>query len=291
MPKSSPAFDRMVNVPLGGSSLPTEVLQTGDGFPILLLHGLGDSALTWQWVIGPLAGRHRVYALSFPGFGGSAKPAAPYSPEFFVSFTGAFMDVMGIDRVLLVGSSLGGLVALRLAQEMPGRVKALALVGSAGLGREVSFSLRLLTLPGFGGLVTLWNKTFIGAYQWAMLTTLLLYAAPMMAPHAWVSGLRQMARMPGYLDATVATMRSIGNILGQKKKHILLDRLYQIEIPTLVLWGKQDRVIPHHHGQAAISRLPVGKLDVYEGCGHLPHIEAREQFVRSMSSFMQWVGV
>jgi pimeloyl-ACP methyl ester carboxylesterase len=76
-PKNSPTLARIVNVPMGGSFFSTELLETGEGFPIVLLHGLGDSARTWQWVIEPLASRHRVYALSLPGFGFSANRQGP----------------------------------------------------------------------------------------------------------------------------------------------------------------------------------------------------------------------
>lgn len=104
----------------------------------MLLHALGESALDWRWVLPALARTHRVYALDLPGFGYSAKPSADYSPAFFASFVGAYLDALGLERTALVGNSLGGLVALRLALSEPARVSALGLVSSAGLGREVT---------------------------------------------------------------------------------------------------------------------------------------------------------
>lgn len=132
--------------------LSTRYLEAGEGPPLVLLHALGESALNWRWVLPDLSRTHRVYAPDFPGFGGSGKPAADYSPDFFARFVAAFLDALGVGRAALAGNSLGGLVALRLALSDPQRVGSLALIDSAGLGREVTYALRLPTLPGYGEL-------------------------------------------------------------------------------------------------------------------------------------------
>jgi pimeloyl-ACP methyl ester carboxylesterase len=284
--KNNPIKISNVDVQMNGTPLPVHYMESGQGDPILLLHGLGDSAYTWQWVIQPLARNYHVYAVSMPGFGASAKPEASYSPDFFVNFTDAFMDAMEIEQAVLIGNSLGGLVSMRMALDMPDRVSALILVSSAGLGREVSPALRLLTLPGFGHLVAAWNKTALGAYQWALFTTMHLFAHPVDAPKVWTSGLKQMARMPGYLEATVTTMRNIGTIMGQREQQILLNQLDALELPTLVLWGDQDKVLPVHHGRDAVSKLPRGQMTVFSRCGHLPHIEAAASFVEAVEDFL-----
>ena len=272
-------------VPMNGASLAAHYVVAGEGPSILFLHGLGDSAYTWQWVMRSLSHRYRVYAVSFPGFGDSAKPDASYTPDFFVDFTLAFMDALNIERPMLVGNSLGGLIAVLMVLRQPDRARALTLISSAGLGREISLALRMLTLPGFGRLLAAWYQTPIGAYQWALFTTWLLFAQPHEAPRAWTSGLRQMAHMPGYLEATVASVRSGSTILGQRNRWIVLDQLNQLALPTLVLWGERDRVVPLHHGRAAASRLPAGRLEVFRNCGHLPHIEAAKSFVYAVDDF------
>lgn len=107
--------------------LTTRYLTAGEdreGPPLLLLHGVGDNALDWQWVMPHLARTHRVYALDLPGSGGSAKPAADYSPAFFTRFVAAFLDSLGLERVAVVGNSLGGLLGLRLALSKPEHVTA-----------------------------------------------------------------------------------------------------------------------------------------------------------------------
>jgi pimeloyl-ACP methyl ester carboxylesterase len=145
--------------------LPTRYLTAGEGPPLLLLHGVGDDALDWRWVMPALASYHRVYAPDLPGSGNSAKPLPDYSPAFFTRFVGALLDALEVDRAAVVGNSLGSLVSLRLALSTPERVTALGLVDSAGLGREVTYALRSLALPGYGKLAVAWGKRPPGAVQ------------------------------------------------------------------------------------------------------------------------------
>ena len=100
--------------------------------------------------IAPLSERHRVHALDMVGFGRSDKPQVPYSADLLVRFVNDFMAEQGIERTSLVGNSMGGLVALQLALLAPEKVDKLVLVASAGLGREITMSLRLISLPFIG---------------------------------------------------------------------------------------------------------------------------------------------
>ncbi len=164
--------------------LPTRYLTAGEsGPPLVLLHGVGDNALDWRWVIPALARSHRVYAPDLAGSGGSAKPEdADYSPGFFERFAASFMDALGIERAAVVGNSLGGLVALRLTLSEPERVTALGLVAGAGLRRRVSPALRSLSLPGYGGLSAAWGRTRPGAVQRTLGRAGLIFARPRRVP-------------------------------------------------------------------------------------------------------------
>jgi pimeloyl-ACP methyl ester carboxylesterase len=166
--------------------LSTRYLTAGEGPPLLLLHGLGDNALDWRWVIPALAHNCRVYAPDLPGSGGSAKPDTDYSPAFFTRFIAAFLDTLGVERAVVVGNSLGGLIGLRLAMAEPDRVVALGLVSSAGLGREVSYALRSLALPGYGKLAVAWGKRRPGAAQRALGRATLIFRRPWRAPWEWI---------------------------------------------------------------------------------------------------------
>ena len=163
--------------------MPTRYLRAGTtGPPLLLLHGVGDNAFDWRWVMPALASTHRVYAPDLPGSGGSARPLDDYSPAFFTRFAAAFLDALGVDHAAVIGNSLGGLVGLRLALAEPQRVTALGLVSSGGLGREVTYTLRSLALPGYGKLAVAWGKRRPGAAQRALGRAALVFARPRVPP-------------------------------------------------------------------------------------------------------------
>jgi 4,5:9,10-diseco-3-hydroxy-5,9,17-trioxoandrosta-1(10),2-diene-4-oate hydrolase len=262
--------------------LPTRYLTAGnDGPPLVLLHGVGDNALDWRWVTPALARSHRVYAPDLPGAGGSAKPQdADYSPGYFERFVAAFLDALGIERAAVVGNSLGGLAALRLALSEPERVAALGLVASAGLGRRVNPALRSLSVPGYGRLATAWGKTRPGAAQRALGRAGLVFASSRRVPREWLGEQYRLARLPGFLKAQLATVRAQVGLRGQRE--VLVNRLPDLRMPTLVVWGARDRVVPRSHARGAAARLRRGHLEILPDCGHLPQVEQPERFASAL---------
>ncbi len=271
-------------------AISVEYWSAGEGQPLLLLHGVADSAQTWQWIMPILARTHHVYALSFPGFGTSTKPEADYSPAFLSKVVLAFLDHLQLEKVSVVGNSLGGLVAMYLALAVPQRVSALVLVDSAGLGREITWPMRLLTLPGMGQLVAATNKTPIGAKLWAWSVSALIVAHPNRSPSSWRNRLYEMARDPNYLKATVASVKSGNTLAGQREREIMLDRLPRLTMPTLIIWGERDRIVPVHHAHAAKSRLVQGQTVILSDCGHSPQVEQPERFASAVSEFLNSVA-
>ncbi len=261
----------------------TRHLTAGEGPPLVLLHALGESALDWRWVLPALARTHRVYAPDLPGFGDSAKPASDYSPAFFARFVTAYLDELGAERAAVVGNSLGGLAALRLALLEPERVSTLGLIDSAGLGRAVSYALRLPTFPGYGDLAIAWSRTPFGAAQRAWLRARLLFARPHLAPNEWMREQRRLTLLPGFLEAELAALRAQAGLGGQRE--VLLDRLSRLDIPTLVVWGASDRVFPSSQAREAAARLQEGSLELIPNCGHLPHVEHPDRFVAALGEF------
>jgi pimeloyl-ACP methyl ester carboxylesterase len=158
--------------------LPIRYLTAGTGPPLMLLHGAGDNALDWQWVIPTFATTHRVYAPDLPGSPDSARPVADYSPAFFERFVAALVDALDIGRATFVGNSFGGLIALRLALSEPARVRALVLVDSAGLGRAVNPAFTSVNVPGRSEAAIPFWRTSVGAYQRSWRRTALLFASP-----------------------------------------------------------------------------------------------------------------
>jgi pimeloyl-ACP methyl ester carboxylesterase len=265
--------------------LPIRYLAAGEGPPVILLHGAGDNALDWRWVMPALAATHRVYAPDLPGSPDSARPAAGYSPAFFERFVASFLDALGIGRAAFVGNSLGGLVALRLALSEPARVGALVLVDSAGLGPEVNPAFTSANVPGLGEAAMPFWRTPLGAYQRAWGRTALLFARPPgSVPREWLAEQRRLARSPGYLEAHLSVLRALVRPLGQRE--VLVERLTSLEVPTLVLWGSHDRVFPERQAREAVAHLREGSLALIPGCGHMPHVECPDRFLTALGEFL-----
>jgi pimeloyl-ACP methyl ester carboxylesterase len=271
------------NVEIDG--LPIRYLTAGEGPPLVLLHGAGDNALDWQWVMPTLAATHQVYAPDLPGSPDSARPAADYSPDFFERFAAGFLDALGIGRATFVGNSLGGLIALRLALSEPARVTALVLVDSAGLGYAVNPAFTSVNVPGpFEAAIPLW-RTPVGAYQRAWGRTALLFAhPPTSVPREWLAEQGRLAQSPGYLEAHLSVLRALVSPLGQRE--VLVDRLPLLKIPTLVVWGARDRVFPESQAREAVVRLQEGALTIIPECGHMPHVECPDRFLAALDGFL-----
>src|SRR5215212_1133388 len=265
--------------------MPIRYLAAGEGPPVVLLHGAGDNALDWRWVMPTLAATHRVYAPDLPGSPDSARPTADYSPAFFERFVAAFVDALDIGRATFVGNSLGGLIALQLALSEPERAGALVLVASAGLGHAVNPAFTSVNVTGLGeAVITLW-RTPVGAYQRAWGRTAMLFARPPgSVPREWLAEQCRLALSPGYLEAHLAVLRAQVGFGGQRE--VLLDRLPHLKIPTLVVWGAGDRVFPECQARVAVARLREGSLAVVPGCGHMPHVECPDRFLAALDDFL-----
>ena len=264
--------------------LPIHYLTAGEGPPLVLLHGAGDNALDWQWVLPDLAATHRVYAPDLPSSPDSARPTADYSPAFFERFVVNFLDALDIERTVVAGNSLGGLVALRLSLSKPARVTALVLVGSAGLGRAVNPAFRLVDVPGLGeAAMPLWRTT-VGAYQRAWGRAALLFTRPGSAPREWLAEQCRLAQSPGYLEAHLTALRAQVDPGGQRE--VLVDRLTLLEVPTLVVWGARDRVFAETQAREAVARLQEGSLALMSDCGHMPHVECPDHFLAILDEFL-----
>jgi pimeloyl-ACP methyl ester carboxylesterase len=265
--------------------LPIRYLTAGEGPLLMLLHGAGDNALDWQWVMPTLAATHQVYAPDLPGSPDSARPAADYSPAFFERFVAAFVDALDIGRATFVGNSLGGLLALRLALSEPARVDALVLVDSAGLGRAVNPAFTSVNVPLLGEAAIPFWRTPVGAYQRAWGRTALLFAHPPgSVPREWLAEQCRLARSPGYLEAHLTALRTLVSPLGQRE--VLVNRLGLLEMPTLVVWGERDRVFPRSQAKRAAARLREGSLALIPECGHMPHVECPDRFLAALGGFL-----
>jgi pimeloyl-ACP methyl ester carboxylesterase len=274
--------DRRVTV----DGMHTQYLEAGVGPPLLLVHGHEQSATSWRWVIPALARTHRVLALSLPGHGETAAAVGGYAPgSDQARFVAAFLDALAIDPPLdVVGHSAGGAIALRLALADPQRIRSLTLVDSAGLGSEVHPLLALDTLPVIGELAIMISRLPGGPWGRTTMSTAMLFAQPWRIPAEFVTEQHALARRPGQLEASTATARTLFGPAGQRQ--ILLEHLPSLTMPTLVIWGGCDYVVPAHHARAAVKLLPDGRLSVFPDCGHLPHVEQPDRFAAVLGDWL-----
>ena len=273
--------DRRVTV----EGMSTQYLEAGTGPPLLLLHGHEQSAASWRWVIPALARTHRVLALSLPGHGDSAPPAGDDAPgRDLAPFVARFLDALDVGPLDLVGHSVGGAIALRLALADPQRVRTLTLVDSAGLGPAVNPLLALNTLPGLGELAIMLSRMPGGDLQRTAMSAAMLFAQPWRVPAEFFLDHHELGRQPGQLEASTAMARAMFDATGQRED--LLDQLHTLTMPTLVVWGANDYLLPASQAQAAVDRLPSGRLSVFPDCGHLPHVEHADRFAAVLSEWL-----
>lgn len=256
------------------------------GPAVFLLHGGGiDSArLSWELLLPELAHTHRVYAPDFPGYGESDKPDLPYTTEFMVDFAGKFMDALGIQTASLVGISMGGAVSLGFALNHPERVEKLVLVDSYGLQRKGPMhrlSYLYVRLPG------------VNAITWAMMRSrpAVKYSlgALLRRPGSVTNELVELAYQemlrPGADKAWSAFQRSEMTWAGTRT--VFLDRLDEIQKPTLIIHGSKDTLVPRESAREANQRIRGSKLAWIEGAGHWPQRDDPETFNRVVLDFLR----
>jgi pimeloyl-ACP methyl ester carboxylesterase len=255
------------------------LLASGAGPPLLLLHGIAGSADEYVDVLPRLGSRYRVYAPDAPGHGHSARPRDyAYDVAAYVEATVGVMDALGLRSVPVVAVSGGGTVALSLALEQAERVERLVLVDAAGLGSGVSWSYRLASLPLSRYAMHLASRRSIEAFGRSLLYD------PTKLPEGWVERRRRIWRTPGAIEAFARTARKSIGLSGQKVE--FSDRLGEVRQPTLIVWGRQDPIIPVAHGVRAARLIPNARLHVFERCGHMPLWEYPEDFVRLVLEFL-----
>ena len=185
---------------------------------------------------------------------------------------------------MVVGNSCGGLIALHLALSEPARVSALVLSDSARLGRAINPALVALSSTGGGELARALAKTPPGAAQRAFRRALLMFARPWQIPLKWVKDQYKLAQLPNFTDATLASLRTTVGAMGQRE--VLLERLPQLQMPTQIVWGIEDRLLPYSQAKEAIALVQGGFLELIPNCGHLPHVEQPKRFVSTLGEFL-----
>jgi pimeloyl-ACP methyl ester carboxylesterase len=259
----------------------------GSGPALLLIHGVGDKSASWEPVHAKLAQRFTVIAPDLLGHGESDKPRADYSLAAFANGLRDLLAVLGIDRVTIVGHSLGGGIAMQFAYQYPHMVERIVLVSSGGVTTDVSPALRLAALP-------------MGTEALAMLR--LPGALPALQAVGRVVGkklgctkfgrdlpdairLFEGLQKPGALSAFARTLRSV--VDGRGQFVTMLDRCYLMQsIPLQLIWGEDDLVIPASHARIAHQAMPGSRVEIFENSGHMPFHDHPARFVEVVERFI-----
>jgi 2-hydroxymuconate-semialdehyde hydrolase len=250
------------------------VAEAGSGPALLLVHGLTASHAVWEPTIAEFAGAWRVIAPDLPGHGESDKPEAPYTIDFFAGVLRSLMRELGVHEAVVVGSSLGGQVALELAAWYPTFTRALVLaapaVGYSAAMRPVGQALQMVSAgPRLlrARLARVFQQSFHDRSRIGHVTRRRILEERLAADD-----------FPAFARAVA---RSLGGVLTAERQP--LDRVTQ---PVLLLWGREDRLVPLRRSERLLQRLPQARLHVLERCGHLSMLEQPTAFNRAMAGFL-----
>ena len=257
----------------------------GEGPVLVLIHGITSSSASWEPVLPALAEHFTILAPDLLGHGQSDKPAGDYSLGSHACLVRDLMLTLGHERATIAGHSLGGGIAMQVAYQFPELVNRLVLVASGGLGREVSAFLRAVTLPGSELVLPLIASRPVldaGAAISRALGRVGLQAGSDLAEIA--RGIASLAEV-GARRAFVHTARAVIDTGGQRID--ARDRLYLAEaIPSLIVWGGIDPIIPAGHGRRAHELMPGNRLELFDHAGHFPHLDEPLRFVRVLRDFV-----
>ncbi|MCW2635218.1 MAG: putative hydrolase, partial [Blastococcus sp.] len=262
-------------------------VRAGSGPALLLLHGIGNNCQTWSGVIERLAESYTVIAPDLLGHGDSDKPRGDYSIAAYANGMRDLMSVLDIEQATVVGHSLGGGIALQFAYQFPERCQRLALVGSGGLGPELSAGLRAATLPG-AELVLTALTGISGPLRMGM---------QVLERVGRTAGWRRVGDLAEAGDALLAlrdvearraflrTLRGVVDARGQAVTAI--DRLYLADsIPMLVIWGSRDPIVPALHAETVRTLVPSARVEVFADAGHWPHLDEPDRFCDVLLDFI-----
>jgi pimeloyl-ACP methyl ester carboxylesterase len=256
----------------------------GQGPPVVLIHGVAGRAAQWDQIVQLLAEHHTVVAPDLLGHGESAKPRGDYSLGAHASGIRDLLVGLNIAHASIVGHSLGGGIAMQFAYQFPERCERLVLVSSGGLGEEVHPMLRAATLPGSEYVLpVLAHPRLVGAA--AMIPRALgqigLHTGPDLTEIA--RGYQSLSNAEAR-SAFIHTLRAVIDPTGQRVN--ASDRLYLASnMPTLIIWGRRDRIIPVAHAEPAHQGMPGSRLELFDDAGHFPQLDDPLRFARALESF------
>jgi pimeloyl-ACP methyl ester carboxylesterase len=252
--------------------------EKGTGKPLVLLHGFTSSTYSWKDVFEPLSQNFRVIAVDLKGFGFSGKPDGDYSRRAQATLVGHLLDYLKIEKAWLCGNSMGGEIALNFALQNPQRVAGLILIDSAGVNVTGSGSLapRYLLLPVVGRVLTALALTSDKLVRQGLEKS--FYDQTKVTNERVAYYYRPLKTRGGQLAAVRART--------QANEFPIEPELERISMPTLIIWGAQDALIPLAAGYKINKLIKESKLVIFDSCGHLPQEEMPARVVDEVTTFI-----
>lgn len=238
----------------------------GKGEPLVVVHGGGGDARTWIKNIEVLADKYAIYAPDLPGYGGSEPMDGRYYIPELSEFIARFAENVGLEKFYLVGHSLGGGIALNFALMFPEKIRKLVLISSLCLGREIAFWIRLSSIPA---IINTMSKVFMGVMKgikWVFLQ---------LNPAKLIMEMTPAAMMVG---ASISTFR--------EQTLVLEHRLPEVQMPTLLIWGSRDPVVPVMQAYRAAKVIPNCSIRVFKKRGHNVHRDELMEFSSILAHFL-----
>lgn len=258
----------------------------GPGAPIVLIHGLSSYLGFWEYQVPHLARTHRVLALDLPGYGASGRPDAPYSPPWYASFVADWMSAVGVPSAVVMGHSMGGQVSMTLALDHPARVDALVLAAPAGFEAFSPGAARWM--KGY------WTETrALNSSEHEVRTafTTAVFNRTDEGVERLIEERVRLGKHAAFRGTSVAVARSVAGMVD----HPVLPRLGEIRVPTLIVYGTDDRMIPnpvftggHTRAIAEAGRdaIPGAQLVLLKGAGHTVHHDDAAGFNMAVDAFL-----
>ncbi len=249
-------------------------VDVGEGPPVVLLHGFASSIENWITVMPKLVKDHRIIAIDMRGFGWTDRPVADYSPTAQAKLLKAVLDERKVGKIALVGHSYGSSVALAFALEYPAQVERIALYDAWVYDSQLPSMFHMARAKGVGEV--LFGLFYSERYEERL--TMGFYD-PDIVSEQLAEDVERAFERPGTRFGALEAVRGM-------RFDELEPKYRTITVPTLLLWGREDRVTPVSVGERLVRQLPNAKLNVYPRCGHFPMIEAASDSTRDLSAFL-----
>ena len=267
-------------IDLNGRS--THYIEKGAGEPLILIHGFNMDLATWHYNIDALASLYKVYAIDLWGLGYSTRQPLDHGFDLFVEQVGLFMDVMEIKKATLMGHSMGGGIAITFAVRHRQRVDKLVLVDSVGLPFKMALRAKLFKMPGVAEFLMGMNNDYLRKKN---LKELWLHDGEYLTEERFTT-VSQFQKIQGSTEILLAILRK--DFFQELSPEI--DRLGQMDVPALIVWGRHDAAVPFHVGEEIHRRLEGSTFVVIEDGAHMPNFELPDEFNQIVTGFLSPVG-